>query len=252
MRLLTLGTGTVVPDPDRASACHWIEDGATGILADCGAGAVQSLARAGMPWGGVEHLLISHFHADHIGEIPSLIFALRHGLEVPREAPLDVWGPTGTEGLFDAWSRALGAWLVRPGFPVRLHEIEPGESLRIAGLSVSAMGTPHTDESLAYRFDGGGASLGYTGDTGPSDDLAHFFQGVDLLLAECSLPDELAVDIHLTPASLARLAAAAGAKRVAVTHVYPQLRVLDVPHLISRAGYEGEIIMAHDGLELIV
>jgi len=252
MRLVTLGTGTVVPDPDRASACHWIEDGASRVLVDCGAGAVQSLARAGLPWSGLEHLLISHFHADHIGEIPSLLFALRHGLEVPRKAPLDVWGPTGTEHLFEAWSRALGAWLIRPGFPVRLHEIEPGESLRIGGLSVSAMGTPHTDESLAFRFDGGGVSLGYTGDTGPSDDLAHFFHGVDLLLAECSLPDDIGVQIHLTPSGLARLAAAAGARRLAVTHVYPQLRALDVPLLIGRAGYHGDVVMAYDGLELMV
>lgn len=252
MRLVALGTGTVVPDPDRASACHWIEQDATRILVDCGAGAVQSLARAGLPWGSLEHLLISHFHADHIGEIPSLIFALRHGLEVPRERPLDVWGPRGTGDLFEAWSRALGAWLIRPGFPVRFHEIEPGEPARIGGLWVSALRTPHTDESLAFRFEAEGAALGYTGDTGPSDPLAHFFHGVDLLLAECSLPDELAVDIHLTPAGLAQLAAAAGVKRVAVTHVYPQLRVLDVPHLISQAGYAGEIIMAHDGLELIV
>ena len=39
-------------------------------------------------------------------------------------------------------------------------------------------------------------------------------------------------------------------KRLAVTHVYPQLRALDVPALIAQAGYEGEVIVAHDGLEL--
>jgi ribonuclease BN (tRNA processing enzyme) len=252
MRLITLGTGTVVPDPERASACHWIEAGATSLLVDCGAGAIQSLARAGLAWGSLEHLLISHFHADHIGAIPSLVFALRHGLEAPREKPLDVWGPIGTRRLFQAWSRAVGVWLVRPGFPVRFHEIEPGEPSWIGDLRVSAIDTPHTDESLGFRFESECTALGYTGDTGPSDDLAHFFDAVDLLLAECSLPDDSEVDIHLTPSSLAHLASAAGAGRLAVTHVYPQLRVLDVPLLIGRAGYEGEVIMAHDGLELIV
>jgi ribonuclease BN (tRNA processing enzyme) len=252
MRLVTVGTGTVVPDPQRASACHWIETDQTSILVDCGAGAVQGLARAALSWGRLQQLLISHFHADHVGEIPSLLFALRHALLPPRSEALDIWGPTGTRRLFDALSMALGSWLVKPGFPLRFHEIEPGAPVRIGDLWVSAVGTPHTEESLAFRFEGEGTALGYTGDTGPSDDLAHFFRGVDLLLAECSLPDDIAVDIHLSPTGLARLASAAGARRLVVTHVYPQLRALDVPTLIEQAGYDGEIIMARDGLELVV
>ena len=252
MRLVTVGTGTVVPDPERASACHWIESGTTGILVDCGAGAVQGLARAGLAWGELRHLLVSHFHADHVGEIPALLFALRHALHPPRSRRLDVWGPRGTRRLFDALALALGSWLVKPGFPLRFHELEPGDPTRIGDLWVSAMETPHTEESLAFRFEGEATAIGYTGDTGPSDDLAHFFRGVDLLLAECSLPDDIAVDIHLSPRTLAHLAAAAGARRVVVTHVYPQLRALDVPILIEAAGYDGEIIMAHDGLELVV
>lgn len=252
MRLVTVGTGTVVPDPERASACHWIASEATDILVDCGAGAVQGLARSGLPWGGLRHLLVSHFHTDHVGEIPSLLFALRHALQPPRSEALDIWGPKGTRRLFDRLSRALGSWLVEPGFPVRFHEVDPEQPVRIGDLWVSAAGTPHTDESLAYRFEGGGVALGYTGDTGPSDDLAHFFRGVDLLLAECSLPDDMALNIHLSPAGLARLAVAAGAKRLAVTHVYPQLRVLDLAALIEQAGYGGEIIIARDGVELIV
>ncbi len=48
------------------------------------------------------------------------------------------------------------------------------------------------------------------------------------------------------------MAAAAQVSRLAVTHVYPQLRQLDVPELIRAAGYVGEIVMADDGLELAV
>lgn len=252
MRLVTVGTGTVVPDPERASSCHWIEHRRTRVLVDCGAGGLQGLARARLPWGELSHLVISHFHADHIGEIPSLIFALKHGLDPVRTEPLNVWGPRGTRRLFDAWSAALGSWLVEPGFPMKFREIVPGKPARIGDIRVSAVATPHTDESLAFRFETDGASLGYTGDTGPSADLAEFLRGVDLLLAECSLPDTPPISIHLSPTGLAQLANAAGVGRLAVTHVYPQLRQFDVPRLIAEAGYEGEIIMAHDGLELII
>ncbi|NIN70936.1 MAG: MBL fold metallo-hydrolase [Gemmatimonadetes bacterium] len=250
MRLVTVGTGTVVPDPERASACHWIEHGEARLLVDCGAGGLQGLARSGLVWGDVGHLIISHFHTDHIGEIPSLIFALRHALETPRRAPLEVWGPTGTRRLFAAWADALGSWLVEPGFEVAIHELQPGASVDVGGVQVRVAKTHHTDESIALRFEAGGWALGYTGDTGPSEELGEFFRGVDLLLAECSLPDELAVDIHLSPTSLARLATDAEVKRVAVTHVYPQLRRLDVPDLVRRAGYSGEVIMVADGSEI--
>ncbi len=252
MRLVTVGTGTVVPDANRASACHWVEHGGTRAVVDCGAGALQGLARADLPWGDVTHLFISHFHADHIAEIPSLIFALRHGLALPREAQLDVCGPVGTAQLFETWAAAYGPWILEPGFTVSISEMRPDVALELEDFAVRGAETPHTPESLAFRFETAAAVLGYTGDTGPSEALAEFFRGVDLLLSECSLPDELVGDNHLSPAHLARMATAAEVSRLAVTHVYPQLRQLDVPELIRAAGYVGEIVMADDGLELAV
>ncbi len=249
MLLVTVGTGTVVPDRERASACHWVEQDDTRLIIDCGAGALQSLARADLPWAQVNHLLISHFHADHIAEIPALIFALRHALEVPRTAALGVWGPPGTRKLFDAWATAFGPWISAPSFPVEIHELRSEGPIEIGGLRTRVMATPHTEESLAFRLEGRSV-LGYTGDTGPSDELGGFFRGADVLLAECSLPDELAPENHLSPSSLARLAADSLIRRLVVTHVYPQLKGRDVPELIRRAGFAGEVIMAHDGMRL--
>lgn len=249
MRLVTVGTGTVVPHADHASACHWVEEGGTRIVMDCGAGGLQGLARARLPWGRLTDLLISHFHPDHIVEIPGLIFALRHGLESPREEPLRVTGPGGTQSLFEAWSKAYGPWVLDPGFGLEISELAPGSSATIGSMTVRAMSTPHTDESLAFRLEAGSGGLGYTGDTGPSDELARFFQRLDLLLAECSLPDELVGENHLSPARVARLADLAGVPRLAITHVYPQLARRDVEREIRDAGYTGEIVLAADGME---
>ena len=252
MRLVTVGTGTVVPDPDRASACHWLESSATRIIADCGAGGLGGLARAGLPWGECDHLVISHFHADHIAEIPSLIFALRHGMEPSRSRPLEIWGPVGTQRLFRSWAEALGNWLVEPGFAIAIRELKPGSAASIGDVQTEVASTPHTDESLAFRFETEDSAVGYTGDTGPDETLAEFFRGVDLLLSECSLPDALVAENHLSPSSLARMASAAKVGRLVVTHVYPQLRALGAPELIRAAGYDGEVIMARDGMEIVV
>lgn len=249
MRVVTVGTGTVVPDPDRASACLWIEVPDARIILDCGAGALQGMARAGLGWGDVTHLVLSHFHNDHLNDVPALFFALRYGLAVPRTRPLQVLGPVGVQRLFERWARALGDWLIEPGFPLTITALGPEEVSPVGAGTLRAHPTPHTDESLAYRLEAPGGTLGYTGDTGESAEVADFLAGVDLLVAECSLPDDQAIDHHLTPARVARMAARARPGRLVLTHVYPQLRGEDLAARIRAAGYAGPVVHAHDGME---
>src|SRR5438552_11633053 len=99
IRLVTVGTGTVSPSATRSSPAHWVEvrggegrggvekdgEGREGIpspsfpiplhpsppvrlLMDCGAGTIHGLARFGLPWLEITHIVITHFHTDHIGE----------------------------------------------------------------------------------------------------------------------------------------------------------------------------------------
>jgi ribonuclease BN (tRNA processing enzyme) len=88
--------------------------------------------------------------------------------------------------------------------------------------------------------------LVYTGDTGPSADLAAWAKGCDLLLAECSLPDGQGLEGHLTPSTVGRLAAEAAAKQLVLTHLYPPVESVDVAALVA-ARYKGPVTVAHDG-----
>ena len=92
--------------------------------------------------------------------------------------------------------------------------------------------------------------MGYTGDTDQHVDVGSFLQAVDLLISECSLPDELAMEGHLTPTRVAALARVALPKRIMLTHMYPQLPRSEVVELIRKAGWEGEMILAEDGLRV--
>lgn len=253
MNLSVVGSGTAAPEADRVGAAFWVEAGGDRLLMDCGPGAVHHMARFGVPWPALDHVLISHFHTDHIGDLPNLMFALKWGADRKRVAPLRLWGPAGLRDRLAHMAAAFGDHVTDPGFPLDIRELEPGDRAALGdGLDLQCAATPHTSESLAYRLRAGTATLGYTGDTGPSTDLAAFLSRVDLLVAECSLPDDEALDSHLTPSSLAALARHANPGRLLVTHVYPQLARQDVAGLLRAAGWVGETIRAEDGMRLSV
>ncbi|MXW55198.1 MAG: ribonuclease Z [Gemmatimonadales bacterium] len=254
--LIVVGCGTVVPEADRAASSYWVSSPGTGssaharVLLDCGPGALQALARLGLPWGEITDLAVTHFHADHVGALPGLFFALRHGLSRPRSRPLTVWGPAGTRRFFEKLAGACGDFVLDPGFPVLIEELSPGEAGELSGgPRLEAHKTPHTEESVAWRLEGGAFSFGYTGDSGPSTELGSIMRGVNALVCECSLPDSQATDNHLSPARVAELAAVARPRLLVLTHIYPHLRTgHDVPRLVAEAGYAGATCVAREGL----
>jgi len=212
---------------------------------------VHSLARLGVDWQRVTHLALTHFHNDHVGDVPFLFFALRYGVRQVRHEPLTVLGPAGTGKLFRRLSRAFGSHLRNPGFEVTCHELATGETIELCpGVHFSAQRAPHTDSSLAYRVQADRLAIGYTGDTGESAELGAFMRGVDVLIAECSLPEHLASDGHLTPSRLARLATLAAPRVLVATHVFPELDRAVLADAVRRAGWRGRIVIARDGLAL--
>jgi ribonuclease BN (tRNA processing enzyme) len=245
--LCTAGTGTAAPHPRRASAAHWVEHGGVRLLMDCGAGALHRLAGFGLPWQRLTHLALTHFHLDHVGEVPALVFALKYATVPQRDAPLAIAGPAGTRALLARLAEAHGAWLTEPGFPLAVHELGPEATLDLgAGVQLAAHPVPHTGESVALGVTTPDGRLVYTGDTGPSDDLAEWARGCDLLLAECSLPESMALAHHLTPHRAGALAARAGAKRLVLTHFYHPVEQVDIVAEVRRA-FAGPVDLAEDG-----
>lgn len=251
MSLVTVGTGTVSPSGTRCSAAHWVgqdgQDGQLRLLLDCGAGTCHRLAQFGLPWFDVTHIAISHFHTDHIGELPAFLFALKYGAMQPRSAPLTLLGPVGLRTKLEQLASAFGDWVTNPGWPMEIVEVMPVTPVRLGpGVELEAFHTPHTDQSLAYQLRIGHRRMVYTGDTGPSEALGDWASGCDLLLAECSLPEAMAMAIHLTPAGAGALAARARAKRLVLTHLYPPVEAVDIVAEVG-AVYGGPTVVAQDG-----
>lgn len=249
MRVTILGSGTLLPDDRHRSPAHFVAAGELGLLLDCGSGTVHGLARERLSWKGISHVALTHFHTDHVGDLAPLLFAFRHGIRPERREPLSLLGPRGLADHLEALARAHGSYVTQPGFPLDVVELGHGAAWSDPGrgLTLRAHATPHTKASLAYRVETDEGTVGYTGDTGPSEPLGGFFRGVPLLIAECSLADPPAIDSHLSPVSVAALARAAEPGLLVLTHLYPPLRPARLPDLIRDAGYGGPLAVARDG-----
>ncbi len=247
MRLTTLGTGTIALAPTRACAGYLVEAAEVRLLLDCGNGVARRLAELALPWAALTHVALSHFHIDHHGDLPTLIFACKYGILPPRSAPLTVIGPAGTADLLRRLAEAYGPWVLDPGFPLQVVELAPGAPLPLGpDVLLEAFQVPHTPESVAYSVTAGAHRLVYTGDTGYFPPLAEWASGCDVLLCECSLPEAMAIAEHLTPPQCGALAEQARPGRLVLTHLYPPVEGADIQAAVA-ARYTGSLIVARDG-----
>jgi ribonuclease BN (tRNA processing enzyme) len=247
MRLTTVGTGTISLTPGRACAGHLVESGEVRLLMDCGSGVVHRMSELGLDWWGITHVALTHFHADHVGDLPTLVFAWKYARRPGRAAPLTLVGPPGTHALVERLAGAFGAWMLDPGFPFRIVELPPGESAPLGGgVTLAARAVPHTAESVAYSVEHGRRRVVYTGDTGWDPSLGEWATGCDVLLCECSLPESWAIPQHLTPEQCGALAAIARPRLLVLTHLYPPVLEVDIPAAV-RSRYAGDVVVARDG-----
>src|SRR5436189_3418283 len=157
-----------------------------------------------------------------------LVYALKYTTVPPRQESLVILGPRGVVRLVKQLAEGYGSWLLDPGFPIGILDVQNGERFPLdAEVNLETFPVPHTTESVALSLEAPEGRLVYTGDTGPSSELARWAGGCDLLLAECSLPESRAMDIHLTPEQAGDLAKEAEAKRLVLTHFYPPVETSD-------------------------
>ena len=116
MRLTTVGTGTAAPTAARVQSGHVIDVGDVHLLMDCGSGIATRLADIAYPWQTITHLAITHFHADHVVDLPTLLYAWRYGQLPPRSRALEILGPLGTVRLLSQFAGVFGEGLLSLGF----------------------------------------------------------------------------------------------------------------------------------------
>lgn len=249
MKLVLLGTGTLYPEPNRASAGVAVVHEDEVYLFDVGRGVLSRMAECQLDPLALKYVHVTHLHPDHTCDLVPLMFAMNYGTHPLRTEPLHVTSPEGFHNLFEHLRRAW-RW-VEPKFPFHVREAEEGEfeegpaRLRTVFLEHGSMA------NLGYRIEIEGKSVAYTGDTGPNDELLSLARGVDILVAECAFSDAKAEAAHLSPTRLGQIASAAECERLVITHLYPETHPADVEESVKRS-YGGEVVIATDGMTLEV
>ncbi len=255
-----LGAGGALPTTTHNPAAYLVEvDGCTLIL-DPGPGALVRLARAGLLPNGVddiERVLLSHLHPDHSLDLPALLFALHSPLPESTQ-PLEIGGPEGLRRLLTGFTNIYGRWLEPRQRDLVLTELSPGRTMELPGAgSITSFAVNHPQDrlsahSLGFIFrDKHGHRVVYSGDTGPSARLEEAARGADLLVVECSTPDDMRTPGHMCPQEVGRLCAAAEPRRVVLTHQYPPAAALDLAVLVGN-DFDGPVVQAVDGTVLTV
>jgi len=219
------------------------------IVFDLGSGSVRRLWEEGVDVRRIDVLALSHFHPDHTADLVPLLFALRNP-EFGCDGSMLLAGPSGLKEYVTRLEEIYGDWMRPPGLQLQVVEMDE-EEIRIGSLTLTAASSGHTRESLAFRVDRGDTSVVYGGDSVVCDSLVRLANRADLLVLESSFPEGSPSEGHMTPSGAAGVAAGAEAKKLLLTHFYPAADRADCLSP-ARRNYDGEVVLAEDGLRIEV
>ena len=240
MRVTFLGTGSAMPTGDRFQTGLWLCDGDDRLLVDCGSGVLHGLAGTDDGYEAADTVLLTHHHLDHVADLLPLLKARW----LAGEEHLTVVGPDGTEALLDGLLSVHD--YLQDRVDLTVHDVDAG-TFSVAGFDVEAVGTVHSMDCLAYRFDRGGGFV-FSGDSEATDDIAGLADGAAVLAHDCSFPDEIDVSNHPTPRALGETLAGRDVETVFLTHLYPHTDGKHREMVESvRAAFDGEVHVARDG-----
>lgn len=235
-----------MPTGRRGQAGYLVETDGTSVLVDCGSGVLHALATVAAGYRGIDAVLLTHLHLDHVADLLPLLKARW----LADAGPLAVYGPPGTEALLEDLIAAFGYLGGKLEYAV--SEVEP-PAAEVAGLDIGIHETEHSIRCFAYRFAGPDGDLTFSGDTEAAEHVASFASGSAVLVHDCSFPDGVEADNHARPSELGDVLADVELGRVVLTHLYPHAadRTDELCRAVG-ASVDAPVDVLPDGTTLVV
>lgn len=142
-----LGTGGMMPLPQRALTSLMMRYNGSSILIDCGEGTQVAVKRCGWSFKPIDVICFTHFHADHISGLPGLLLTLGNA---ERTEPLLMIGPKKLEKVVNSL-RVIAPELP---FPIVFHELqEAEETITFRDLTIHAFRVNHNVTCYGYTIE---------------------------------------------------------------------------------------------------
>jgi ribonuclease Z len=259
MHVVLVGTGGPMNNTRRVTTCTAVIAGGEFILVDVGPGTLRNADLQDLPLSALTCVFITHFHADHIGDLGEANF---QSWAAGRRNKLEVYGPSGVEGVVRGFTQAYEAdtryRIAHHGKDVMPPEAsrpvvktisiqDPGAAelvLERNGLKAYAFLVDHfpAEPAVGYRFEYKGNVVVITGDTKKTHTLTKHAKSADILVSEALSFKMVATiqkvmsdtsrarfakmmqdipEYHMSPVQAAEVARDAGAGKLVLNHVVP-------------------------------
>ncbi len=244
MEITVLGCWGPYPPAGGACSGYLIHSDETQVLLDCGHGVFSNMQKYTDFWK-LDGVVLTHLHPDHCGDIPCLRHAVAYALKTgKRKEKLKVYLPYNPQPDFMLLEKARDAF--------DLINLENLSQFRIGQVEFHPFRTRHLISTYGLVMWEKEVKYVYTSDTGWFEQLPDIVNEASLLICEASLQKkdpEVIKTAHLTAHEAGRLAFQSGAKRLMITHFFPEYD-LKLTEREAKEGFKQNIILAKEGLTI--
>lgn len=142
--LCLLGTGGMMPLPNRRLTALMLRLNGHSLLIDCGEGTQVGVRSCGWSFHDIDVICFTHYHADHISGLPGLLLSIGNS---ERTEPVTLIGPRGLAKTVDALR------VIAPELPFELKYIEidgPTQEISIFDYRIGAFKCSHNVTCYGY------------------------------------------------------------------------------------------------------